>query len=155
MIDTNLLVLLVVGLTDEGYIEKHDNLAAYSAEDFRRLLELIGSHKLLFVPHVLSETSNLLRQIKDPIRSELMARFGELIKRVEEKYVGGASVAELPVFVRLGLTDAVLARLTETGAALLTADSVLWDAVTRAGHMAVNYNHIRDSDPSFNPWANT
>ena len=40
-IDANLLVLLVVGATDQALISKHRRLRTFMVEDYGRLIELI------------------------------------------------------------------------------------------------------------------
>jgi hypothetical protein len=62
-IDSNLLLLLIVGSTSRAYITKHQRLKAYTAEDFDKLASVIGCYdKIVLLPHTLTETSNLLRQ---------------------------------------------------------------------------------------------
>lgn len=148
VLDTNLALLLVVGLTNPAYIAKHKRLAAYRQEDFWLLGTLLDSYAgIVFCPNVLSETSNLLRHVKEPIRGELSAEFASVVRAatVSETYVPSAGVVAHDAFHRLGLTDAVLLTLTESDSVLLTADLALYLAVLSAGRDAVNYNHVRDS----------
>ncbi|HEY9011175.1 MAG TPA: hypothetical protein VIN06_09160 [Devosia sp.] len=147
VLDTNLALLLVVGLTDRTYISRHKRLAAYRVEDFELLGMLIESHGgIVFCPNVLSETSNLLRHIHEPIRSELSGTLERVVRStaVAEEYVASAQAVTHGIFHRLGLTDAVLFTLTEFDAVLLTADLSLYLEVLSAGREAVNYNHVRD-----------
>lgn len=150
LLDTNLLILFVVGLTNRSYIAKHKRLQAYDVEDFKIVSGLIeDSLGLLFVPNVLTEASNLLRQIKDPIRSEIGKIFGDIVGRVNEQYLPSVDVVVTPNFARLGLTDAVLIKLAESGGDLLSDDLDLYLAAHALGLNAVNYNQIRDMRPDF------
>jgi hypothetical protein len=151
LIDTNLSVLLVVGLVDEAYIAKYKRLRPYDVEDFRWIKDQASAaDELVTVPNVLTETSNLLRYVDDPIKSEVMSFFGGMLRNLTERYVPSKEAADRQEFVRLGLTDAVLLRLGETGASLLTADLDLFLAAQAAGFEAVNYNHVRQLRPDFN-----
>ena len=68
--------------------------------------------KLVCTPHILTETSKcLLRQSGDPVRSEIMTTFKRFIDLADERRVQSAQAAELPSFVRLGLTDAAILSL--------------------------------------------
>jgi hypothetical protein len=42
VVDTNLLLLLVVGSASRNYVDKHKRLGDYSLDDFDLLVELIG-----------------------------------------------------------------------------------------------------------------
>jgi len=154
LIDANLLVLLVVGSANTRYIAGHKNLGAYEVDDYHRLVALLGHvQELVFVPNVLTETFNLVRQVGEPLKSELTAHFGVMLKQVGEEYVPSAEVVDDDGFDRLGLTDSVILKVMQTGAILLTADIALYLAAATAGLPVCNYNHIRDRDPGFNPWA--
>jgi len=147
VLDTNLALLLIVGLTNRNYIAKHGRLAAYRVDDYDLLSLLIESYAgIVFCPNVLTETSNLLGQIKEPIRRELYETFATVVElpAVVEKYVGSRDVVRDRPFQRLGLTDAVLLTLSESDGVLLTADLALYLEAKRAGRDAFNYNHIRD-----------
>lgn len=150
IVDTNLLVLLVVGLVEKGYISVHKKLDAYDVRDFEILSAIVSNfQELVFVPHVLSETSNLVSCINEPAKSEIMRKFAEFIEGCGEQYVPSSSGASRAEFARLGLTDSVLLALGGTGAALITADVGLYVAATSAGYEATNYMHIKDNRADF------
>ena len=69
-LDANLLVLLIVGLTDRRLIASHKRLKEYTVDDFDLLERLISaSAGIAVTPNVLSEASNLTRQIGGPARN--------------------------------------------------------------------------------------
>lgn len=150
IIDTNLLVLLVTGLTNPDYIEKHKRLQAYDKEDFYIIEGILNTYtEVSLCPNVLSETSNLLRHIGDPIRSEIAAKMREVVALLGEKYVESPDAMSHDEYTRLGLTDAVLMRMAETGSDLLTDDLSLYLAALAQGLSATNYNHLREMRPDF------
>ena len=62
LIDTNLLVVLVVGLTDQNQIGKHKRTQAYTQEDFLVLYSTLESYQELWITaQAVAECSNLLR----------------------------------------------------------------------------------------------
>ena len=63
ILDTNLLLLLVVGSTDRRYISAHKNLA-FEEEDSDILVGILSqTPSIILTPNTLTETSNLARQI--------------------------------------------------------------------------------------------
>ena len=144
VLDANLLVLLVVGLVGEELISKHKRLNAYDVTDFRRLRAIVAAApKLLFVPHILAETSNLIRHVDEPRRTEFMLSLGALIEATEERPVASRTVVHEAGYCRLGLTDAVLLSLLDGTRLLLTVDLHLYLEASKAGAHAVNFNHER------------
>ena len=150
LLDTNLLVLFITGLTNPNYISKHKRLRVYDIRDFEIIRDIVGSYeRIIFCPNVLSETSNLLAYINDPIRSELMSTLKLMSERVGETYVKSNTAMERGEYIRLGLTDAVLLHLSATGGGLLTDDLPLYLAAIGSGLPATNYSHVREQRPDF------
>ena len=144
LLDSNLLVLLVVGLANEGWIKSHKVLTAYKERDFRALKTLIGAFDTLCVtPNTLTECSNLSRQIGGSARRSISLVLGDLIRNATERHVSGIEVCEGEDFARLGLADAVLLALINKQMTLLTADLDLYGAACAVDpERAVNSNHL-------------
>jgi len=145
-VDTNILLLYVVGRTRVSLIESHKRLDAYRAEDFGLLVEEIGDQTILLTPNTLSEVSNLLVPgVKEPLRSALRAELGSLIATGSEVYVPSEKVASDPFFHELGLADCALLEACSDGSILLTVDIKLFLAAGRRGLHATNFNHVREA----------
>jgi hypothetical protein len=150
ILDANLSILFVVGITKRDYIAKHKRLRPYDEVDFDNISNLIAnSDGVIFTPNVLSETSNLIRYIGDPIKSEVSMRLGAIIAAADERVIESKIAVMRSEYVRLGLTDAVLLELACFGATLLTIDLDLYLAALAAGLNAINYNHIKELRPDF------
>ena len=145
-LDTNLLVLLVVGSESRELIPKHGRLEHYSTEDYDILAELLEDADELYVtPNTLTETSNLLGQHGEPERSLLMKRLQYLIHGSREIIVASAEASSNAKFERLGLTDAALLEIVTTDIPLLTVDLDLYLAAIESGEeRAVNFNRYRN-----------
>jgi hypothetical protein len=144
-LDANLLVLLVVGLTKSNYIATHKRLKAYTIDDYTLLTELIpASAGMVVTPNVLSEASNLLRQIGEPARSELVNRFRSVIQRTGEVYVISRDACSRDEFVRLGLSDSAMLEIRQTDFGDLSTDANHYIAALNAGYEAQNFNHCRN-----------
>lgn len=129
-VDTNLLVLLVVGSAGRELIE-HRRLQDYTVDHFDVLVELIGRFSdLVFVPHILAEASNLVQQIGGPALGRVRATFRTLVETSLEVPVPSRVAAGRAEFGWLGLTDAAILHLCSDGPAgirptLLTVDGPL------------------------------
>ena len=144
-IDANLLVLLVVGATDQALISKHRRLRRFMVEDYERLIELIRQAGQVFLtPNTLTEASNLLAQHPNPERSRFFAVLRRIIGKNEEIVVASKTAARNNAFVRLGLTDAVLLEVISAETPLVTVDLDLFVAAFAKGEVAaLNFTHLQ------------
>lgn len=147
-IDTQLLVLLVVGETDKALISKHRRTRAYRVEDYERLVRLINEtdHPVFVTPNTLTEASNLLAQDRreEPDRSRIFGVLQALIERAEEEVVESKIAARNDNFKRLGLTDAVLLEAVSAFNPLVTADRDLYLAASaKDADAAYYFTHYR------------
>jgi predicted nucleic acid-binding protein len=146
VLDTNLLVLLVAGYTDENLVARHKNLSSYDSDGFDLLVEtLAGYSQVVLTPNTLTEASNLLRQIRDPDRSRVTLMLRHLIQKHEERYIVSKDAAAEKTFVRLGLTDAALLVVAREHGSLLSADNALYLAASTEGIEALNFAHLYDA----------
>ena len=146
-IDTNLLVLLVVGQTDKDLISRHRRTRAYRAQDYELLVKLINEthHPVFVTPNTLTEASNLLAQHGEPERSRIFGVLQNLIETTEEKAVESRVAARNSNFRRLGLTDAALMEIVSASNPLITADLDLYLAASaKETGAAFNFAHYRD-----------
>ncbi|MGX9727438.1 MAG: PIN domain-containing protein [Candidatus Electronema sp. VV] len=146
LIDTNLLVLFVVGTAAKEYIAKHKKLTEFTVEDYDLLVKLIArASEVLVTPNTLTETSNLAAYIGEPARSKVLDVLRTVSTGSQERYVPSSAAARRSEFIRLGLADAALLEATAAEkATLLTADFNLYHAALAKGSQALNFNHLRD-----------
>lgn len=147
LLDANLLLLLIVGSAGRHLIGRHKRLRAFSQEDFDQLRGILRSASVIQTsPNVLTECSNLSRQIEGPARRRISEAFHDITRVTAEVHVQALEVTPSENFLRLGLTDAILLSLFQAGhSVLLTADLDLF--VTACGidpARAVNWNHLRE-----------
>ena len=144
ILDTNLLVLRIVAITDEKLIGKHKRTRAFVPDDFLLLkLVLEDYQQIVVTPHILAETSNLVAHIGDPDRSRIMRTLGLFIGQHEEMQRASKDAVNSPYFVRLGLTDSVILEIMQDGLPLLTDDYNLYLQALNSNSLAFNFNHLR------------
>lgn len=148
VLDSNLLLLYVVGLASRDTIATHKGLKAFSVQDFDLLANMLKvAATVILTPNTVTETSNLLDRVKNP-EQRLRANyvFKRLLALVGERYVPSATAYERPECNFLGVSDCVMLQLSLEGAVLLTSDLDLFLAATRNKYPAINFNHHRDNN---------
>ena len=144
LLDTNLLLLEIVGAFDSRLIGR-GRLDIFTADDFKLLHSLISqSRKIFTTPGVLTETNNLAAQIvARNNHSHFLTSFALAIHQLDERFESSAKISEHPAFLRLGLTDAGIAQITQKGMIVLTDDRALAGFLDKNGIQAVNFNYLR------------
>ena len=144
LIDTNLLMLLVVGRYRRDYIAVHKRTDKFNEEDFDTLSILLEDHDLVVTSNILTEASNLLWSGPDihkiPIREELKS----VIAMSCEHSLESLPVTSCAEFMRLGLTDTGILELREMAGIILTADLDLHLAALERGLDSANFTHYRN-----------
>lgn len=144
VLDTNLLLLLVVGDFDRRLLARHKRTQRFSSADFELLRRFLDRFECIVVtPNVLTETSNLLKQTDSKTGIELLGALERWLKLFLEKYVESRRAARLPEFTRLGLADAALLEEPLTGSELLTDDLDLYLAASSLGRTVHNFTHLQ------------
>lgn len=142
ILDTNLIVLLVVGLADENAVPKHKRTRAYTTNDFRLLLNVISNYqKLAVLPNALSEASNLLEFDGNGLPEKIYGRFLQFVSSAKEIYIPSLVATERGEFRRLGLTDSATLEAAKLDVHILSADLGLYLAALGAGYSAANFIH--------------
>lgn len=147
LVDTNLLVLLIVGRAKREYVEQHKRLREFTAEDYDLLEQSLSLAKgTLVSPYILSETSNLYRYAKPPRLSVFQESFCSFVLQSKEVSVSSHDMASHLAFKRFGATDTTCLGILEEfeDAVLLSTDAMLCLEAVRFGKTAVNFNHHRN-----------
>ncbi len=148
LVDTNLLLLFFVGFYDQRRIQGFGRTSQFEPEDFLILQAFLQRFdRFVTTPHVLAETSNLLRQIPgDSAKRDCHALLKQTIPRMQEHHTAAATVAAEPGFVQLGLTDMAIAKASPGVYLVLTDDLDLYGYLSNRGVDALNFNNIRPFD---------
>ena len=150
ILDANLAVLLIVGLADPRLVASHRNLKSYDLKDLDLLKAAVSmSGDLLWCPHLASEVSNLIRQIGGPAKITVTHALARALKGAHEELVSSERGIDHWAYPSLGLNDAILLRLAQSGATLLTADLQLHLSALGDGLSSVNFAELRDHRPDF------
>lgn len=145
LVDTNVLLLYFLGRFNPREIPRFKRTQQFTVEDYGTLFLMLKSfEKLLTTPNVLTEVNSFSGQLADPLRALYFKRFATEIGLIEEHYVESHRVADLPEFVRLGLTDTGILSVVSRGSHLvLTDDFPLSQRLQGNGIDVINFNHVR------------
>lgn len=143
LVDTNLLVLFLVGQVNRRRITTYKRTEAFTPNDFDVLSALIGHFGRLFAtPHLLGEVSNLT-DLRGQDLVTIRQQFATLVEHLEEQYDPSQKLVGDQQFARLGLADVSIAAVAAREILVLTADLALQLELQRRGADALNFNHVR------------
>ncbi len=145
LVDSNLLVLYIVGSVNIKRITGFKRTAKYLPADYRLLTDVMGQfHEICTVPQVMTEVSNLTDMDG---REKVLARAAlrQIIARTVESPVPSGVAAEHALFLPLGIADAAIASAAkEMDCLVLTDDLPLYVRLIASGLPAINYTHLRE-----------
>lgn len=144
IVDTNLLLLWIVGGVDESLIQSCRRTQQFVPEDFRSLnalLQRFSTH--VCTPNVLTEVSNFVGQLSGDNRTRSYQRLAESVTTLDERYIASARLVEDNYFERIGLSDCSIKLVAFAGLLVLTDDFDLYGVLNASGVDCINFNHIR------------
>lgn len=128
IIDTNALVVLLVGLIDTRLFRNHKRTSIYDEDDFTDLLRTIGSlNQIVTLPNIWTEVDNLLNNFSGNYKYAYIQEITKTIKETTENYLASEIGTSSPHFQELGLTDSLILEFAKECKLLITSDSKLSD----------------------------
>jgi hypothetical protein len=144
LVDSNLLILSLIGRYNSTLIVKYKRTQQYSVEDFQILENLFAWFgSILTTPNILTEVSNLSFPLNKQTNCQLFSTFHKFIGTLEEKFIDSASGSSNSAFSRFGLTDSALYELGNQDCLVLTDDFPLYSYLEDQKIDVLNFNHIR------------
>lgn len=144
LIDSNLLLVYLVGMLDPDRIPKFKKTMAFTVDEFRLLARFFDVFKkVVTTPNILTEVSNLSGQLPENLCVAFRGGLGDRIPNLEEHYTSSASLATSAHFNKFGLTDSGIVELVKGNYLVLTDDLSLYGLLLNRGVDAINFNHIR------------
>ena len=146
IVDTNLLILFLIGIYDSRYISKFKITCKYSEEDFKILKDIVkGFKKIIITPHIVAELSNLSMKIPENRLKEYFKYFIEILKKSDEINIDKNSILLNKYIDKIGVTDVGIMLASENNEFLfITDDFQLANISFSKGLPVINFNHIRE-----------
>lgn len=125
IIDTNLLLLLIIGSIDDGmHIDKSGRLNNYDMGDYDNILKIIKNTKEIYItPYIATEVSNLI-DLKGNLKEKAFEICREIFNNFKQVKIDIHSDINENSFIYFGLADASLVKLAPNYN-ILTADNRL------------------------------
>ncbi len=145
LLDSNLLLLLLVGAYDRNLIGngRYNKLSKYTLEDLKILVRLKSMFsRVATTAHVLTELSNLAGDFPESIKTGCFHSFRKSFASLDELSASSREAAQRPEFHFLGLTDSVLAHFTPEFL-MVSDDARLVAKLSQSGLESLNFNHLR------------
>ncbi len=146
LIDTNALIILVLGLMDPRQIKNHKRTSIYEEKDFYELVNAIGTFdRLMTLPNVWTETDNLLNNFKNSHKYNYYLVVKKLVSETSEKYLSTSRALLNDSFLELGITDSLILEIGEDCEFIITSDSKLSDYAIANGIKVYDVVKMRNS----------
>lgn len=145
LVDSNLLVLYVIGSVNIARVAQFKRTSKYIPADYSLLTAIMREFAEIYaVPQVMTEVSNLtdLHGVEKAAARETLKR---LIHSVVEPEVSSVTASVNLLFRELGLTDAAIAEIALAhDCTVLTDDLPLYLWLTTMKISAINFTHVRE-----------
>lgn len=144
LVDTNLLLLYLIGQYDPARIERFKKTVQYTRRDYGLLARFLGIFaKIRTLPHVLAEVNSLSSQLPDDLLTAFRRRLVADIGILGESYLPSHQASLRPEFSFLGLTDSAILAESIGKYLVVTDDLNLYDNLSRAGIDCLNFTTLR------------
>jgi|ERR1035437_4629122 hypothetical protein len=146
LVDTNLLLLLLVGSLGPSLIRKQKITAnqGFDERDFSQLRDFTCRFQhWVTTPHILTEVSNHADKVKGLDHGEFIRKFLSLIDKLDECSETSKSLTKTDAFARFGLTDTAISHLADKSFLVLTVDFLLAGYLQKKGVDVINFNNVR------------
>lgn len=144
LIDTNLLVLLVVGVYRKSLIGEHKRTKQFIPEDFDLLGQTIDGFEAIWITsHCLAEASNLLKQTHASQARELLLCLSAIVANTRESHIQKDAIFKDKHAGRLGVADTGILIKSRRVSCVLTVDFDLYSQISGMGRNVINFNHLR------------
>ena len=109
LLDTNLLLLFLLGTFERGRITRFKRTSGFSESDFDLLAKFLASFRtLVTTPHLLTEVSNLADSLPVHLKVAWSEHFALQTSTLIELFEPATEVMKQPSFAAFGLADAAI-----------------------------------------------
>ena len=144
LLDSNLLVLFLVGNGSPSRVGHQRRLKQYDLDDLTRLNDIVEYfQRHVSLPNVLTEASNLIGSGKQEIAPGAASALATYCREIHEIYADSSNVVDLPQYQQLGLTDSAVLWISSNKITVLTDDHDLYGHVNGRGCKAINLYHSK------------
>ena len=144
LLDTNVLLLVIVGQLKPSLIGTHRRLKDFDQDDFV-LVDQLSAQTLQHIstPHILAEVSNFLGSGSQELVDGGTSAMADYIAVLDEIYAPARDLAATIEFHALGLTDAAIYHLAQSDTRVISMDFHLCNRLAAKEIDVINPRHFR------------
>lgn len=144
IIDTNILLLYVVGRHDRKLVLEFKRTKKYDLNDYALVHKILSFFSnIIVLPNILTEVSNLLNQIGSPKREAILSSMTGHFTIWKESFIPSLDASRWKYYTQFGLTDSAIALLAEKKYLVIT-DDIRFSSLLQGQNIdVVNVNHLR------------
>lgn len=144
LVDSNILILLIIGRYKQQLITRFGRTRKFTVEDFATLENFLKPFaRILTTPQVLAEVNGLSNDLPNDFKHDYYQVFAAQIATFSELSVPSTEAIHERVFYKLGLTDAGIMWVARKRYLVLTDDWPLAGQIENEGGDVINFNHLR------------
>lgn len=145
LVDTNLLLLYMIGSFQRLRIESFKRTNMFSVEDFDTLVAILAEFKVLVTtPHLLTEVNSLANALPEYLKSSWCEHFAMQTERFHEVLDPAVSIMKQATFNPFGLADAAI-HCASVDTLVLTEDFRLSGFLSSQGIQTLNFRDVTSS----------
>lgn len=145
VLDTNVLILYILGLIDPLLVNSHRRTSTFDAKDYYFLLDLTKPYEnFLSAPNIFTELDNLLNN-HYCLDYNLLSQIRNFIALSKEEFIFSHIAVKEYYYPILGLTDSVILKLAEKADLLISADSKLCDYAKAFGIKVFDFKEYKNN----------
>ncbi len=140
LIDSNVLLLLIIGTAAQDGIREHKRLGNFSIGNYNFLIDYLDLfEEIICIPHILAETSNLSFYSRSIPRLPLATAFRTFLDDFGELLMSSQTGMQRIEFPELGLTDSMILAMLDNQPddceiTLISSDQKLINRARSLGH---------------------
>jgi len=148
ILDTDVLLMFLVGTFDSEYMKEWKKTNYYTVEDFEIMKEFLRLFKIMYVtPHILTEISSHTKQMRSDIYEKFLVCFFAHFSKTVEKNVAKECIFDNSLFPILHVTDTSILDVARREKCLvITDDFSLYNNLLNEGVDVINFNHLRSME---------
>ena len=148
VVDTNLLLVFLIGAYDTAYLEHFKKTSSYTAEDYELLRRIVKNFpNVVVTPNILTEVSNLtLDYMTEGHHSKYFPHLISYINGAAEQHTKMEVLIKNGMLIKFGFTDTSILETAQANDYLVITDDLkLYAMLQRYGVGSININHLRTS----------
>ncbi len=139
LVDTNILLLYIVGIVNVELIRNFRRTANFTENDFYIILKFIDYFDIkITTPHILTEVSDLPGN-----RIDLQIALGKYTQLTEERFLESKQIVETETFLRFRLADAAITETAKDSCLVITDDNPLFGYLINKKIDTISLDQIR------------